>query len=252
MRFAFNTPNMGIYGDVRQMVELAREAEEAGWDAFFIWDHIGSGLDWPANFADPWIMLAAMAMATKRIKLGPIVTPLPRRRPWKVAREAVTLDHLSEGRLILGVGIGSDLAREFSCFGELGDDRLHGEMLDEGLEIITRLWSGEEFSYEGKHYQLKKACFKPTPLQQPRIPIWVAGVWPNKRPFRRAAHFDGLCPIASNRSLTPQDYHDMRAYMQPYLTRGQTFDILASGNTTGTDRQQDRDNVLPFAEAGAT
>ena len=125
MHFAINTPNFDLYSDARLLAELAHEAEEAGWDGFFVWDHIGAGPEWPAPIADPWVALVAMAMTTRRIKIGPIVTPLPRRRPWKVAREAVTLDHLSQGRLILGVGIGSDQGREFSCFGEATDDKLH-------------------------------------------------------------------------------------------------------------------------------
>jgi alkanesulfonate monooxygenase SsuD/methylene tetrahydromethanopterin reductase-like flavin-dependent oxidoreductase (luciferase family) len=252
LRFAINTPNFGVYGDARVLAELAHEAEEAGWDGFFLWDHIGSGPDWPDPFADPWIALTAMALATQRIKLGPLVTPLPRRRPWKVAREAVTLDHLSNGRLILGVGIGTDRVREFSCFGEDGSDRLHGELLDEGLDVLTRLWSGETFSYTGTHYQLTNARFLPTPLQQPRIPIWVAGIWPNKKPFRRASQWDGVCPIANNRELTPQDYRELTAYVGSQRASATPFDILCAGQTTGTDRARDAATVRPFAEAGAT
>lgn len=252
MRFAINTPNFGIYGDARRMAELAHEAEEAGWDGFFLWDHIGSGPDWPVAFADPWLTLTAMAMTTTRIKLGPVVTPLPRRRPWKVAREAATLDHLTNGRLILGVGIGSDFGREFSCFGEANDDRLHGEMLDEGLEVLARLWSGEACSYEGKHYRLDNACFLPVPVQQPRIPIWVAGIWPNKKPLRRAARWDGYCPIMEGRELMPQDFHEILAYLKPHRPSDAPFDVLAAGHTTGTDRAKDKATVTPFTEAGVT
>ncbi len=252
MKFAINTPNFGVYGNARVLADLAREAEEAGWDGFFLWDHIGSGPDWPDPFADPWIALTAMALATRRIKLGPLVTPLPRRRPWKVAREAVTLDHLSDGRLILGVGIGTDRVREFSCFGEDGSDKPHGEMLDEGLEVLTRLWSGKPFSYTGKHYQLTDACFLPGPLQQPRIPIWVAGIWPHKKPFRRAAQWDGVSPIASDHELTPQEYHEITTYIRSQRSDSAPFDILCAGQTSGTDRARDSAAVRPFAEAGAT
>lgn len=252
MKFAINTPNFGAYSDVRQMAELAREAEEAGWDGFFIWDHIGSGPHWPDAFADPWITLAAMALATRRITLGPIVTPLPRRRPWKVAREAVTLDHLSNGRLVLGVGIGTDREREYSCFGEEADPKVHGERLDEALEVLTRLWSGETFSYTGAHYQLTDACFQPKPVQQPRIPIWVAGIWPHKKPFRRAAQWDGVCPIGGSRQLMPEDYQELSAYVQSQRASSQPFEILSDGHTTGTDRARDAATVRPFAEAGAT
>ncbi|HLZ58609.1 MAG TPA: LLM class flavin-dependent oxidoreductase [Ktedonosporobacter sp.] len=251
MRFAINTPNFGIYGNPRLLAELAHEAEESGWDGFFLWDHIGS--NWPDEIADPWIELAAMAMTTSRIILGPIVTPLPRRRPWKVAREAVTLDHLSNGRFVLGVGIGSDFGKEFSCYGESADDRLHAEMLDEGLEVLTRLWSGETFSYEGQHYHLTNARFLPTPLQQPRIPIWVAGIWPNKKPFRRAAQWDGVCPIGRDgHQITPQDIHDIVDYMKLHRTSDAPFTVLSDGHTTGTDKALDTATVAPFAEAGAT
>ncbi len=252
MQFAINTPNFGIYSDVRLLADLAHEAEDAGWDGFFIWDHIGSGPEWSSPIADPWIALAAMAMTTERIKLGPIVTPLPRRRPWKVAREAVTLDQLSHGRLLLGLGLGSDHGREFSCFGEVADDKLHGEMLDEGLEVLTKLWSGETFSYQGKHYQLTNARFLPTPVQQPRIPIWLAGVWPNPKPFRRAARWDGISPIANNRSLTPQDFREINAYLQGYRAADRPFDLIAAGYTTGLDKAQGVAKVRSFAEAGAS
>ncbi len=124
MCFALDSPNFGDYSDLRLLAELAREAEIAGWDGFFLWDHIGASRAFPID--DPRIALAAMAMTTKRITLGTLVTSLPRRRPWKLARETFTLDHLSHGRLVLGVGIGSDSEREYSCFGEPGDDRLHG------------------------------------------------------------------------------------------------------------------------------
>ena len=169
-----------------------------------------------------------------------------------MARAAVTLDRLSGGRLVLGVGIGTDRVREFSCFGEEASDKLHGELLDEGLEVLTRLWSGETFSYTGAHYHLTDACFLPVPLQQPRIPIWVAGVWPNKKPFRRAAQWDGVCPIASDRALTPQDYRELTAYVQSQHPETAPFDILAAGRTSGTDRVADAELVRPFAEAGAT
>ncbi|HEY0755068.1 MAG TPA: LLM class flavin-dependent oxidoreductase [Ktedonobacteraceae bacterium] len=252
MKFAINTPNFGFYSDVRLMAELAHEAEVAGWDGFFLWDHIGSGPDWPATFADPWITLAAQALATQRIKLGPIVTPLPRRRPWKLARETVTLDHLSQGRLILGVGSGSDFGREYSCFGEETSAKVHGAQVDEALEVLTRLWSGKPFSYTGVHYQVKDACFLPEPLQKPRIPIWVAGTWPNKKPLRRAAQWDGVCPVANERELTPADYRELSAYVQSQRASTEPCEIVAAGHTTGTDRARDTATVASFAEAGVT
>src|SRR5450432_652641 len=228
MQFAINVPNFGSFSDARLMAELAHEAEEAGWDGFFIWDHIGGDPEKALPMADPWVELAAMAMVTSRIKLAPIVTPVPRRHPWKLARECVTLDHLSQGRLILGVGIGSDLFfKEYSSYGQSPDDKQHGAMLDEGLDVLKLLWSGEKVSYGGQYYQLHDALFLPKPFQQPRIPIWVAGVWPFKKPFQRAARWDGICPLkGSYQVMQPDDIREIVAYMQQFRTNDEPFDVL--------------------------
>ena len=254
MRFAINTPNFGSFGDARLLAELAHEAEDAGWDGFFVWDHIGGSPELALPVADPWVALTAMTTVTSRIKLGPMVTPLPRRRPWKLARESVTLDHLSQGRLILGLGIGSDsYFKEYSSFGESVDDKLHGAMLDEGLDVLVHLWSGVRVNYAGQHYQLHDALFLPTPLQRPRIPIWIAGIWPVKKPFRRAAHWDGVCPLKqADQLMQPDDIQEMLAYLRQFRTNDDPFDVLASGNTSGTERKRDLDMVMPYVEAGAT
>jgi hypothetical protein len=254
MQFAINTPNFGSFGDARLLAELAHETEDAGWDGFFVWDHIGGSPEQALPMADPWIALAAMAMTTSRVKLGPMVTPLPRRRPWKLARESVTLDRLSHGRLILGVGIGSDsFFKEYSTYGESLDDKLHGAMLDEGLDMLVQLWSGERVNYTGQHYQLHDALFLPTPLQQPRIPIWIAGVWPFKKPFQRAARWDGICPLKQAYQLMqPEDIREMLSYVRQFRTIDEPFDVLASGNTSGTELQEDLDLIRSYAEAGAT
>jgi alkanesulfonate monooxygenase SsuD/methylene tetrahydromethanopterin reductase-like flavin-dependent oxidoreductase (luciferase family) len=169
MKFAFDTPQFGAFADPRLLAQLAHEAEDAGWDAFFLWDHIQVG--WPDPVADPWIALAAIAMATSRILIGPIVTPLYRRHPWKLARETVTLDHLSGGRVVLGVGLGDDVFGEIRTFDGPMDPRTRAAMLDEGLAVLLGLWSAEKFSFEGAHYTIRDAQFLPAPLQKPRIPI---------------------------------------------------------------------------------
>jgi len=237
------------------MAELAHEAEEAGWDGFFVWDHLNFKDDdspEPVVIADPWIQLAAIALRTTRIKLGPLVTPLPRRRPWKVARETVTLDHLSGGRLILGIGLGADFYGEYGDFGETTDRRVRGAMLDEGLAVLTQLWSGKECSYQGQHYQLNRVQFLPKPLQQPRIPIWIAGNWPKKKPFRRAAQFDGVYPQMQGRALTPDDCREILGYIQAQRTRTTPFDLVLKGVTSGTDKARDAAHVASFAQAGPT
>jgi alkanesulfonate monooxygenase SsuD/methylene tetrahydromethanopterin reductase-like flavin-dependent oxidoreductase (luciferase family) len=255
MQFAIDIPHFGPFSNSHLVAELAHEAEDAGWNGFFLWDHINFKLDEspePIAIADPWILLTAIALRTKHIKIGPMVTPLARRRPWKLARETVTLDHLSGGRLILGVGLGTDYYGEYHDFGETTDARVHGEKLDEGLAILTRLWSGEEFSYEGKHYQLNRVQFLPKPLQQPRIPVWVAGNWPHKKPFRRAAQFDGVFPQKSGNDLTPEDFREILSYISAQRTQTTPFDAIAFGLTSATDKAQAGAHVASFAQAGAT
>src|SRR5262249_26585907 len=189
-------------------------------------------------------------MRTTRIKIGPLVTPLPRRHPWKVARETVTLDHLSRGRLILGVGLGNDRSREYSSLGAPTDPHLHAALLDEGLAVLDLLWSGEAFSYAGEHYQLTQVRFLPTPVQQPRIPIWVAGFWPHKKPYSRAAQFDGVCALRREQPLEPDDFRDIIGYIRSARTSAAPFDVIASGHVSGIDPAQAAATIAAFAEAG--
>jgi alkanesulfonate monooxygenase SsuD/methylene tetrahydromethanopterin reductase-like flavin-dependent oxidoreductase (luciferase family) len=181
--------------DPAVVVRLSAEAEEAGWDGVFVWDHV-RWREPVVDVADPWITMAAMASATERIRLGPMVTPLARRRPVKVARETATLDRLTGGRLTLGVGLGSDsFGSEYSLTGEELDDRRRAEMLDESLEILTAAWSGEPVHHRGEHYTVDGMAFLPRPVQRPGVPIWVAGYYGKPRPLRRAARYQGFFPI---------------------------------------------------------
>ena len=252
MHYGISIPNFGEYSEPRLLAELAHEAEAAGWEGFFLWDHIV--WPWHATVADPWVALAAVAMRTERLRLGTMVTRLPRRHPWKLARETVTLDYLSEGRLLLGVGLGAFPQEEFEAFGETGDDRVRAAKLDEGLEVLTGLWSGAPFSYHGTQYRVHNVHFTPPPVQQPRIPIWVAGTWPIKAPFRRAARWDGVVPTSRDveRSLTPTEIHDLLAYIKTQQTIPAVFDVVHGGQTLGRDAGEDADSVAPYAEAGVT
>jgi len=191
VRYAISIPNFGDWADPRTMVGLARDAEKAGWDGFFLWDHIRFSAT-PLPVHDPWVLLAAIAATTERMVIGPTVTPLPRRRPWVVARQAMSIDHLSGGRMMLGVGLGEPRDIELGAFGEPTDLRTLAARLDEALTIIDGLWRGEEMSFAGMHYRLEPMTFLPRPVQQPRIPIIVAGYWPHRGPIRRAARWDGM------------------------------------------------------------
>jgi alkanesulfonate monooxygenase SsuD/methylene tetrahydromethanopterin reductase-like flavin-dependent oxidoreductase (luciferase family) len=251
MRFGLHIPNFGDFHDIRAIAELAYEAEQAGWDGFFIWDHILYAKA-KREVIDPWIALAAIAMRTERIRFGPLVSALLRRRPWKVARETVSLDHLSGGRLILGVGLGFPPDNEFSRFGEDPDPKIRAAKLDESLDIINGLWSGKTVTYDGAHYQLEPTQFWPKPVQEPRIPIWLAGTWPKyMAPFRRAARWDGVCPEGAGK-MTVADQLAMRDYIRQHRTDTGPFDIVRAAVLPTGDRAAVRDAIAPWADAGVT
>lgn len=240
-------------GDIHTVAELAAEAEAAGWDGAFYWDGINIQ-DTPTN--DPWVTMAAMAMRTKRVRLGAIVSPLSRRRPWKVARETVSLDHLSGGRLVLPVGLGALDDGGFGKVGEPTDRKTRAELLDESLEVLTGLWSGEPFHYDGKHYHLDEMTFLPKPAQSPRIPIWVVGAWPSERSMARVLRYDGLLPnvikAGKQEDITPHNIREMAAYIAERRSQPTPFDIVMEGETPGDDPEKAAATVRPFAEAGAT
>jgi hypothetical protein len=229
IKFGLHIPNFGHFGEPVAVVELAQAAEEAGWDGFFVWDHIRWEHDgWPV--ADPWILLAAVAQATSKLRLGTMVTPLARRRPAKLARETVSLDRLSGGRMIFGAGLGWGADAEFAALGEPTDDRLRAAMLDEGLAVMSGLWSGRAFSFSGEHFTIDDVTFLPAPIQTPRIPVWIAGLWPNLPPFRRAARWDGAFPERRDGgTLSPADVADIGAFVRRQGNDNPSFDIAISG-----------------------
>ena len=236
-------PPFGSFGDVHALVDLAVSAEESGWDGFFLWDHVLYEKDVP--FVDAWMTLAAIATKTARIRIGPLITPLPRRRPWKVARESVTLDHLSHGRLVLGVGLGIDFWREFSAFGEEADtDVERAALLDDGIEILIQLWRAEPVSYRGRRLSIDGARFLPPPVQQPRIPLWCAVLWPPSRrgPVRRAARCDGVMPFSGG-PMTVDAITEVVTQVRSERTSDDPFDVVAWG---------DNSNAAAYEAAGAT
>jgi alkanesulfonate monooxygenase SsuD/methylene tetrahydromethanopterin reductase-like flavin-dependent oxidoreductase (luciferase family) len=211
--------------DARALARLAERAEAAGWDGFFLWDHVAYRAPVRA-IADPWVCMSAIACATERVLLGPLITPPARRRIHKLARETVTLDRLSGGRLVFGAGLGSDNSGEFSQFGEEADATERARLLDDGLARLARYWAGE---------------FEPVPLQQPRIPVWLAARWPNRRPVRRALAWDGLFPIDLP---GPDALAELTEEVRAAGRGDDGFEIVVT-NPAGTDPE-------PWERAGAT
>jgi alkanesulfonate monooxygenase SsuD/methylene tetrahydromethanopterin reductase-like flavin-dependent oxidoreductase (luciferase family) len=253
MRFGLDLTIFGELADPALLVDLALVAEAAGWDGFFLWDHLlAPGAD---EATDPWVVLAAVAARTERIRLGPMVTPLARRRMPKLARETAALDHLSTGRFTLGVGLGQNDAAEFSAFGDEGDRVTRARILDESLELLDLLWSGQPVSFRGQHLQARTEPFLPTPRQQPRIPVWVAALWPHQRPLRRAARWDGVFPIKAGAGfeyqMTPQEMADAAAVIAAHRSATGPFDLVHAGLLSG-DRRRDRALAASYAEAGVT
>lgn len=255
MRYGFVIPS----GTIFDVVSLAQDIEAAGWDGVFIPDciYIDVALDPMAPSYDPWVALAAVATQTTRIRIGTMITPLSRRRPWKVARETATLDHLSHGRLVLPVGLGALDDAGFGRVGEVTDRKTRAELLDESLEILDRAWSGQTFNYTGKHYSVRDLTFLPPPVQSPRIPVWVVAAWPRARSMRRAMRWDGILPMrmaddGSQERMTPDDIREMRHYIAEHRTATTPYDIIVEGTTPGADPEAARSVVQPFAEAGAT
>lgn len=246
MKYGFVLPQ----GDARMAADFAGEAEAAGWDGFFVWD--------PVWGIDPWVALTAAAMVTERIRLGTLLTPVSRHRPWQLAGALATLDNLSGGRVILSVGLGA-LDTGFAEFGEVTDRKTRAELLDEGLAIMDGLWRGQPFAFEGQHYHIQPTQFypPPPPVQQPRIPIWVVGAWTRPRSMQRVLHWDGLLPakLAAEGTfapVTPDDLCAMKAYIDAHRTATTPFDFVIEGTTPGDDLLRATAVIQPWRDAGAT
>lgn len=240
-----------------QLIELGVRAEAAGFDGFFVWDHLvytndGDGPD----VLDPWTVLSVVAARTERIRLGPMVTPVSRRRPWTLARQCATLDRLSHGRLIFGAGLGSPARGDFARFGEVADDRGRAELLDEGLDVFAGLLSGEPFTHSGKHYRIEPTRFRPAPVQRPRMPIWIGGILPARRPIARAARWDGFVPIRYvDRTLTRPSPEDIASSREAVRARradlDAAFDLVVWTRVVDGARHGAR-LLTEYRDAGAT
>lgn len=259
MRYGF------IYtgSDPNLAVELARLAEASGWQGFFVWEGIWA--------TDPWATLGAAAMVTERIKLGTMLTPVPRRRPWELAGQTMTVDRLSGGRVILSAGLGvSEAEPRFWIFEEDPGRKHRAELLDESLELMQQLWRAEPFEFEGQHYRAKRtdSMLPPAVVQQPRIPTWVVGLWPRMKSMRRVARYDGWIPNYAPPGNSPESADEQTRLFTPAIAAeaiawihaererlglaDRPFDVIQEGTTTGTDAAADAAVVRPWAEAGAT
>jgi alkanesulfonate monooxygenase SsuD/methylene tetrahydromethanopterin reductase-like flavin-dependent oxidoreductase (luciferase family) len=251
MKYGISVPPFGGYADPRHLAQMARAAEDAGWDGFFLWDHV----IYDPTFhpiANPWVALAAMAMTTSRIRLGTLVTPLARRRPWQVARETITLDHLSGGRLTLGVGLGDPAQWDYGFLGEEQDAKMRAKKLDESLDILKGLWSGKPFRYDGEHYHLTELTFRPAPAQQPRIPVWVGGSLGKRKPLERAVRWDGYHPLKWGGLITPDEWRIVLAEIRALRETDGPFDAVHGGETPGDNPSAGADIVRPYIDAGVT
>lgn len=256
MRFSINIPNFGDFADPRTVGSVAAAAEQAGWDGLFVWDHLVRHKHDGRAYGDPWMLLTAAALATSRIRLGPLVTPVARRRPQQLARQVSTLDQLSGGRVIFGAGLGAPIDDEFGSFGEPTDPVVLAEMLDEGLDLLAGYWSGGPVTHQGRHYRVRDVTLLPTPVQRPRVPVWVAGYWPNRRPMRRAARWDGVVPLFTDARHGDPPPAGQVADLVTYLgrhrgVRAGPFDVVVGG-VSPADPAAAADLLGPFAEAGAT
>ncbi len=242
MRYGLSAANFGTYAEPARVAELAATAEGAGWDGLFLWDHLAFAWGPPAG--DPWLLLAAAAHATERLRLGTYVTPVTRRRPHVLAVTVATLDRLSGGRVVFGAGLGGN-EREFAAFGEETDERVRAEQLDEALDLLRRWWRGEQVTHSGPHYVVHGVALAPLPLQQP-LPIWIGGNAP--RPLRRAARYDGWAANSSHHdrmTLTPDDVAERLATIEELRGGLDGFDVVVQGLSDLAD-------PAAYGEAGAT
>ena len=231
-------------GDVGEIVDFIVELEESGWDSVFVWDHVQLFPDRELPWMDPWVLLGAVATATTRIRIGTMVTPITRRRPWKLAKEAITVDHLSGGRMILGVGLGAPEKEEFADFSEVTDLKQRAQRTDEGLALLDQLLRGGRVDHSGDHYEVH-ADLRPGDRQDPRMPIWIAATPPHRRPLERAKRWDGMfCNMVST-GLKP-------APMTPAEIEDYAGDLLNRADfSVGTPRHPDH-SIDDYAAVGVS
>ncbi|KUL38498.1 luciferase [Streptomyces sp. NRRL F-4489] len=257
MRFSINIPNFGDFAGPRHVATVAAAAEQAGWDGLFIWDHVLYRGHQGRPFGDPWMALTAAALATSRIRLGTLLTPVPRYRLPQLARQVATLDNLSNGRVTFGAGLGGPLKDEYRSFGDTAEPRVLAERLDEGLDLLRRFWSGEPVDHRGRHYEVQDVTLVPATVQRPGPPVWIGGFWPRRAPMRRAARWDGAVPLfeTAGHGYPPDaaEVRDLIGYVRKHrpAESGRPFELVLGG-VTPADAAKARDVIGPLHDAGAT
>lgn len=252
IKYGISLINFNELADPEIIIDLAIEAEKAGWDGIFLPEHQVFDKKAIYHITETWVLLSAIASRTEKIKIGTGVVALPRYNPWWFAKMTATLDVLSKGRLILGLGLGGP-ETEFETFGEEYDLKFFAEKMDESLEIIQGLWTGEPFSFSGNHYTIKEATFLPKPIQAPRIPLIFGGMWPSKKPFIRGAKYDGIMPIHKNfpQDLTPDELKQIISIVNSHRSVDDPFEIMISGTGFFTpDRRVEL--IQPYIDIGIT
>ena len=257
MRFSVNIPNFGDFADPRNVATVAAAAEQAGWDGLFVWDHVLHRRHQGRPFGDPWILLTAAALATSHIRLGTLLTPVPRYRPQQLARQVATLDRLSGGRVVFAAGLGGPVEDEYGAFGDTAEPRVLAERLDEGLDLLERFWSGRPVHHSGRHYEVRDVTLLPATAQRPRPPVWIGGFWPRRAPMRRAARWDGAVPLFETarhgHAPDPAEVRELVEYVRKHRTaaNGRPFDFVLGGATPPAPARA-RDVIGPLHDAGAT
>ncbi|WP_330173130.1 LLM class flavin-dependent oxidoreductase [Streptomyces sp. NBC_01498] len=257
MRFSINIPNFGDFADPRNVRTVAVAAEQAGWDGLFVWDHVVHRYHQGRPFADPWMLLTAAALSTSRIRLGTLLTPVPRYLPQQLARQVATLDHLSGGRAVFGAGLGGPVEDEYGSFGDSTEPRLLAERLDEGLDLLARFWTGGPVDHRGRHYEVRDVTLLPASAQRPRPPVWIGGFWPRRPPMRRAARWDGAAPLfeTARHGQVPDvtEVRELVVYVREHRpTEGPHPFEFVVGGVTPPDVSRARDIIGPLRDAGAT
>lgn len=250
-RFAIGVPNVGPFADAAWLGGLAARAEDTGWDGVFVWDHLlYHNPGWPV--VDPWVALTCAAIATSRVRLGVLMAALPRYRPWRLAKTVATLDQISNGRMVFGAGLGS-IPAEYEAFGEDPAPRKRAARLDESLQVMNAAWQGAPLNHQGEQLSIDAPAMLPRPVQRPRVPVWLGGRWPARRPFIRAAEWDGVMPTHEDfphgTTMPPDQLGEIVNFVRGARASTEPFDVVMEGESSN-DTNCASEQIGPYVDLG--